>query len=163
MSMLPEGVTAKLSEENLRLVEVWWSELDAASRDEFGSLWDARSEDTAYCATIVDGKTEWHELPIELRAFPAGTHSEKENAMWKRQLGEYVNGHEVHFYLAEKTFHVCRAHACAREVGRTGVVPATFSCPFADAACPFERALDAARGPAGRRALWLVPMPRSKR
>lgn len=157
MSRPPDDLLQGLSETDRAKVEAWWHGLDEDEENEFSTLWDARAEDTTYCATVVDGRTEWHELPITLRAYPAGTASEKENALWKRQLGEYINGHEVQFFLAERRFHICRAHACARRVGETGLIPRDFVCPFADGACPFEGALDAARKDGSRRALWLVP------
>ena len=163
MATLPSAVTAGLSDEKRDVANAWWAALDEESREEFLGLWDNRAEDAAYCATIEDGKTVWHELPIQLRAYPAGTNSEKENGLWKRQLGEYVNGHEVAFFLHESVFHVCRAHACAREVGRTGVIPAGFSCPDRSATCPFESALELAAVAGQRRALVLVPVPRGAR
>jgi hypothetical protein len=160
MRELPADVLRTLTAENRKVTEAWWLGLDAAAQLEFSQLWDTRSDDTAYCATIEDGRTVWHELPITLVALHAGTESPKENAFWQRQLGEYINGHEVKFFLAQRTFHVCRAHAIAREVGRTGVIPADFACPLQEAACPFERALDCARVEGARQTLWLVPVRR---
>ncbi|WP_157068989.1 hypothetical protein [Sandaracinus amylolyticus] len=154
---LPSGVTATLSAPQRDTVEAWWADLDDDARDEFERLWDARSDDTAYYATVdARGKTEWHELPIQLRGYFVDPETHRENAMWTRDLNEYVNSHEdVSFFLVHRSFHICRAHAIAREVARTGVVPAGFACPFAHAACPFERALDGAAG----RAIWLLPVP----
>ena len=156
-SELPTGVSRDLSAPQRETVESWWRGLDEGSRHEFARLWDERSEQTAYYAVEVDGKTEWHELPIELRGYFVDPETHRENKMWKQQLCEYVNGHEVRFFLSGRTFHVCRAHAVAREVGRTGVIPRDFECPFRSAECPFASAL--AQGD-GRSAIWLLPVVR---
>jgi hypothetical protein len=156
MTDLPEGVARGLSSSQRDTVDAWWRGLDGEERREFGKLWDERSEQTAYYAVDVDGKTEWHELPIKLRGFFVDHETHRENAMWKQQLCEYVNGHEVRFFIAEKSFHVCRAHAVAREVIATGTIPHDFACPFASEQCPFAAALAASDG----RSVWLLPVLR---
>ena len=157
MTDVPEEAVRGLTPKKRAVAEAWWRELDDASRREFTTLWDARTDDTAYCATIEEGRTVWHALPLTLHGFHAGTESAKENAFWQEQLREYIDGHEVKFFLAQRTFHVCRAHAVAREVIATGIVPADFACPFANDACPFAAALDRAAEGGIRKTLWLVP------
>ena len=67
--------------------------------------------------------------------------TERENRLWTQQLAEYVNAHEeVGFFLQERHFHICRAHAAARAVIERGTIPAGFSCPRTAADCPLASA-----------------------
>ncbi|HVH46229.1 MAG TPA: hypothetical protein VM925_27995 [Labilithrix sp.] len=58
---------------------------------------------------------------------------------------EYVVNHELCFYEGKK-FHICSAHAEAREVLSAGRIPASFQCPRASTECPMRRLLDQAPG-----------------
>jgi len=99
--------------------------------------------------------TTWPDPPIALLGVASDPELAHEEAQWTRQLGEYINGHEeIGFFLQERRFHICRAHAAARRVIATGVIPAGFVCPRAAAGCPFAGA--AALVPA--RAIRLLPV-----
>ncbi|PCC75424.1 hypothetical protein SAMN02745121_03850 [Nannocystis exedens] len=143
---LPAEATRLLSRDHLAAIEAWWAGLDDAARAEFTALYDERAEDTAFYATIVDGKTEWHELPIELHGMYVDPENAPETAMWKQELCEFISNTGVQFFLVDRTFHICRAHSQAREALACGAIPAGFTCPFEQAACPFEQALAARPG-----------------
>lgn len=157
MKPLPREATRHLSREHLATIEAWWDRLDDGARAEFEQLYDERAEDTAFYATVADGKTEWHELPIELHGMYVDPENAPETAMWKQELCEFISNTGVQFFLVERTFHICRAHPQARRVLAAGVVPAEFACPFAEAACPFSQAL------AGRPGHAIVLLPRRAR
>ena len=137
----------------LAIVEAWWRDLGDAEQHEFETLWDTRTDDTALYAIEVEGKTEWHELPIHLRGHFVDREAHREDAMWKQMLCEYINSHEVKFFLEMRTFHVCRSHAKAREVLATLRIEADFTCPVDRGDCPFATASKLAGG----RAVDLVP------
>ena len=147
MPALPPSAIEHLSPDARAEVEGWWAELSGEEREEFDALWDVRGEDTAYVALVEAGRTTWQEVPVELRGRlldPADAHDE---ALWKEQLLEYVNGHpEIRFFMAEGSFHICRAHAAARRVMMSGLIPARFVCPVGDEGCPLERASRCASG-----------------
>ncbi len=129
MQTIPVGTTDGMNDAERAIVEAWWSTLGDAEQRELETQWDARTDDTALHAVEVDGKTEWHELPIHLRGhfvdreahredFGAkrrrpsldcggargGTPSQaNEDAMWKQMLCEYINSHEVKLFLEMRT------------------------------------------------------------
>lgn len=83
----------------------------------------------------------WRDQPLELIGAPVDAELAHDTALWTAQLVEYINSHEeVGFYLQERRFHICRAHAVARRVVRTGVIPADFACPRRATDCPFAAA-----------------------
>jgi hypothetical protein len=83
----------------------------------------------------------WRDQPLTLIGEPVDAELAHDTALWTTSLIEYVNSHEeVGFYLQERRFHICRAHAAARRVVCTGVIPAGFECPVRAAACPFAAA-----------------------
>lgn len=154
MQTLPAEAMTKLSLAQRAELEVWWGGLDDRARADFTAMYDERAEDTAFYATESDGRIEWHELPIELHGHFIDPEEQREHAMWKQELCDYIQAHEeLRFFLVERSFHICRAHAVARRVAATGVVPADFSCPFARGDCPFIRALAVRPG----HAIALVP------
>ncbi|MFV8752779.1 hypothetical protein ACNOYE_19720 [Nannocystaceae bacterium ST9] len=128
----------------------WWESLTPGAQTEFGRLWDSRSEDTALHGITREGEIEWHELPIELRGEIVDEQDladQADEAQAHQDLLEYICGHEeIHFFLTERSFHLCRAHARAREVVRAGWLPSGFECPLADANCPMRRVLVASAG-----------------
>jgi hypothetical protein len=73
--------------------------------------------------------------------------AEREHRMWTRDLREYVSSHEeVGFFLQERRYHICRAHAAARAVIASGTIPAAFACPLHNRACPLAGASALAGG-----------------
>ena len=83
----------------------------------------------------------WRDQPLVLIGAPVDAALAHDAALWTAQLVEYINSHEeVGFYLQERRFHICRAHAAARRVVRAGVIPAGFACPRRAADCPFAAA-----------------------
>lgn len=153
MRRIPEGATAGMNDAELAIVDAWWGGLAETEQREFETLWDSRTDDTALYAIEVDGNTEWHELPLQLRGHFVDREAHREDAMWKQMLCEYVNSHEVKFYLEHRTFHVCRSHAKAREVLATLRIEADFTCPVDRGDCPFAAASRLAKG----RAIDLAP------
>jgi hypothetical protein len=136
----------------------WRIRLPPDERDELGRLLDRRADHVFHQATVSDGCSEWHELPIVLLGQQIDVETERENRLWTQQLAEYVNAHEeVGFFLQERHFHICRAHAAARAVIERGTIPAGFSCPRAAADCPFASAGALVSGAR----VDLVPAPRA--
>ncbi len=57
----------------------------------------------------------WRDQPLVLIGAPVDAALADDAALWTAQLVEYINSHEeVGFYLQERRFHICRAHAAAR-------------------------------------------------
>jgi hypothetical protein len=91
----------------------------------------------------------WREPPFVLVATPVDAELARENEQWTAELREYVNSHEeIDFFLREYRGHICRAHADARRVIDTGVIPPGFRCPRDAASCPFASASALAAGQA---------------
>lgn len=66
----------------------------------------------------------------------------------KRDLFEYVLNHEdTPFFLEDPPpFHICRAHARARQALMRGRIEADFVCPFERKGCPMRAIVRAAGG-----------------
>jgi len=85
--------------------------------------------------------TTWPDPPIALVGIPVDPETARENTEWTAQLREYVTNHDdVSFFLHEHVGGICRAHARARQVIATGVIPVRFACPRGERACPFATA-----------------------
>lgn len=118
---LPRALGRRVPAAERSKVESWWKSLDSSAKRSLRG----RELNAA----------------IELRGRFLDPEDAVENEMWRLDLIEYINNHpELRFHLEERKFHICRAHAVAREVIRTGVVPGAFVCPVRNAACPFEAA-----------------------
>ena len=84
---------------------------------------------------------DWREAPIILVGIAVDPEAERDHALWTAQLREYVNSHEeIGFFLQERQFQICRAHAVARDVIETGLIATGFRCPRQRTTCPFARA-----------------------
>lgn len=129
--------------------------LSAAQRDEVAAWWRSLDENARHELGAAPSRSGSDEPEMVLQGRPVDPQEQAENEQWTAQLREYVNGHEVPFFMEEKRFHICRAHRIAREVTETGVLPAAFSCPLEQAACPFAAALSLHPGCA----VHLVPVP----
>jgi hypothetical protein len=154
----PTDLLAPLSAGARERAAAWWANLTPTARVEFVQLWDARTDDTALYGTCEDGQLVWHELPIELRGTIVDVDDDDDHQAQKQQLLEYIGNHEdVQFFLVERRLHICRAHAAARAVISTGMLPADFVCPAAAGACPMASILAASGG----RAVRLTPALRA--
>lgn len=138
----PKRLVRKLSLAQRDVVVAWWRSLDESARRELGAV---RSRPGA------------QEPELVLAGRPVDPLEQAENEQWTAQLCEYVNSHDVPFFLEEQRFHICRAHAAARKVAETGVLPADFSCPLRQSTCPF----DAARSLHPGCSIHLVPVPQA--
>ncbi|MFK7987058.1 MAG: hypothetical protein AB8I08_13620 [Sandaracinaceae bacterium] len=128
-------------------VEDWWSRLDPAIERELTELTAPEWDDV----TLQRVGARWEALPLRVVAQFADPEDERDHERAIRDLTEYINGHPNRpFYLRQRTFHICRAHARARRVIAEGWIPAGFRCPIACAACPFVSALSTHPGKALR-------------
>ncbi|GAB5549606.1 MAG: hypothetical protein RLO52_20355 [Sandaracinaceae bacterium] len=126
-------------------VKRWWESLDDDAREALRALDDPRRDDVALAWDEERGAFE--ALPIEVVGRFVDPEDARDDALARQQLLEYVNAHpELEFFLRERRFHICRAHAAARSVLRSGVIPAGFECPLRERSCPFERALAQGEG-----------------
>lgn len=83
----------------------------------------------------------WRSHPLTLIAVAVDSEQARDAEQWTTELIEYINSHEeVGFNLQERRFHICRAHAAARRVIHTGVIPAAFACPRGEPSCPYAGA-----------------------
>lgn len=139
---LPKRLVRNLSEAQRDEVTAWWRSLDEKARREL---------------TAAPSRSGPDGPEVVLQGRPVDPLEQAENELWTAQLREYVNSHDVPFFMGERRFHICRAHRTAQQVAETGVLPAAFSCPFGRAACPFAAALSLHPG----RAVHLVPAPSS--
>lgn len=147
MDTPPPEMLEGLDDAERHRTTTWWSTLNAEAKAEFVQLWDARADDTALYGTTVDGRLTWHELPIELRGALIDEENDREHKELKSQLREYISNHEdIQFFLVDKRFHICSAHAAARAVIRDGVLPRSFVCPVNPATCPMHNILQACPG-----------------
>ncbi|MGE0548794.1 MAG: hypothetical protein AB7O24_23960 [Kofleriaceae bacterium] len=145
--MLPAALAQGIAESARERTEAWWMSLPEGIRAELVQLCDERAEATGWYGSVVDGELHWHELPIELRGALVDEENDPEHRMFKQQLLEYISNHEeVQFFLADGSFHICRAHPAARAVICSGLLPARFECPIADQACPMRTIIAAAGG-----------------
>lgn len=74
---------------------------------------------------------------------------------WRNHF-EYFLEHDGVGFFAEETrvFHICRRHAAARDVVRSGILRPGFQCPLGRAgACPMQRV-----GAASGRAVRFTPI-----
>jgi hypothetical protein len=150
----PDDLLAPLNDEERARTTAWWSTLNDDAQLEFARMWDERADDTALFGTCADGDITWHEIPIELRGALIDEENDIEHKQAKQQLLEYIANHEeIHFFLVDRQFHICRAHPVARDVIRAGHLPADFVCPVDEASCPMRTILAACPG----RSVRLVP------
>jgi len=144
---LPPSLLDSIDAASQPEVEQWWGMLPDAARRDFVGMWDARAEDAAWAGYLEGERLVWQELPIELVGELVDDGAEFEHEQLKQELLEYINNHEeVQFFLLDRSFHICRAHAMAREVIEEGVLPADFVCPLGNAACPMRTILLHAQG-----------------
>lgn len=157
MHPIPEQLLHDLTEEDCTKTLDWWTTLHPETQLEFAQCWDQRSDDTALHGISRDGKIEWHPLPIELRGRIVDDDDRIDDRLARQELLEYINGHEIQFFLVDRGFHICRAHAGARACLRAGLIPKHFVCERESADCPMRAILAHTKG----RSVELVPiMPR---
>lgn len=107
----------------------WWASLGEETRSELAGRWRA--------LPLAGSRERRLEVP------PVPEPLEPD---WNQELYEYVVAHDVKFHLGPRPFHICRAHAAAREALREGRIPATFGCPLDRSDCPMRALIDAAGG-----------------
>jgi hypothetical protein len=121
--------TSRIDQRAREALATWQRQLTPAVRAELRHLGPRSPSEVTLVAHPVDGELE------------------REHRMWTRDLRDYVNSHEeVGFFLQERRYHICRAHAAARTVIATGTISAAFQCPLRDRACPFAGASERAGG-----------------
>jgi len=141
---LPDDLVDNATPEQALAAEQWWEELSARTRADFSLMWDQRAEDSALYGFVDGDELVWRELPLEL----VGEFIEPDSAPFshdelQQQLLEFVNNHEeIEFFIVERKFHICRAHAAARQIVVDGILPADFSCPLSSGDCPMRRLLE---------------------
>ncbi|MCA9617186.1 MAG: hypothetical protein KC586_30705 [Myxococcales bacterium] len=124
-----------------RAAERWWAALTPRERKELRRFYggDGLSDRRAWVA--------FRALRLELGGIAADPASVDDAALHHEALYEYWGANpELTFSLEERQFHICHAHAGAREVWRRGVIPSAFRCPRRDDACPFVQAAACANG-----------------
>ena len=142
MEMMPGSLLESLDVSQRLEAEAWGSLLPDTARRDFTGMWDQRAEDTAWAGYLDGEHPVWQELPIELVGELTDDDANFEHEELKQSLLEYINNHEeVQFFLVERSFHICRAHAAARKVLRQGYLPAGFTCPLGDSDCPMRAIL----------------------
>jgi hypothetical protein len=145
-SAVPPALVGSVGETEHGKLESWWDGLDETSRNAITELCSGGGD--------IALERDWFGVSIELHGRFIDPEDALEQEMWTEDLIEYINNRpEMRFHLEERRFHICRAHAAAREIVRTGVIHGHFTCPAANDACPFEAASDLGDG----RALVLVP------
>jgi hypothetical protein len=154
----PAALLAGQSEAERQRTAVWWRTIDAESQAEFLQAFDSRADRTDFYGLVEDGKIRWHELPIELRGALSDDENDVEHRQFKQQLLEYISKHEdVQFFLVDRKLHICRAHPAARAAIQSGVIPAAFVCPLADADCPMRHIIDHCGGRSVRLSPVVLP------
>ena len=140
---LPDDLVDNATPAQALAAEQWWEGLSARTRADFSLMWDQRAEDSALYGFVDGDELVWRELPLEL----VGEFIEPDSAPFshdelQQQLLEFVNNHEeIEFFIVERKFHICRAHAAARQIVADGILPADFSCPLSSDDCPMRRLL----------------------
>lgn len=115
------------------LVSRWWGSLSPEQRAECRALWRE---------TAAQGRSP---VVVQLEVVEAHDETEQHDD-WRNHFEYFLQHDGVGFFAEEpRVFHICRRHATARAVVRSGVLPAGFSCPLGRAgACPLRRIGDAA-------------------
>lgn len=148
---LPLLLHDALADGGIKDVDLWWGELDDASRAELIRLWES-------CADSYFGAGHVHDQPMRMRVVAAPIDSEGDTfeGFWSHDFYDYLVAHEV-CYPQQKTFHVCTAQCAARRAVEAGIIPRDFECPVADAACLMKRALQISGGRSLRLSLTFAP------
>lgn len=142
MLPIPHALLADLPAEEQTAARQWWATLTPQQQLDFTLSWDQRADDGAWFGAVSDGVLEWHPLPVELVGEFVDPVNDADHHLFKQQLLEYVSNHEdIQFFMVDGALHICRAHPAARGVIRAGRLPADFTCPNADDACPMRRLL----------------------
>lgn len=110
------------------LVSRWWGSLSAEERAECRALWQE---------TAAQGRAP---VLVQLEVVEADDETEQHDD-WRNHFEYFLEHDGVGFFAEEpRVFHICRRHAAARAVVRTGILPAGFSCPLRRAgACPLRQ------------------------
>lgn len=136
----PVGVVDRLSARNVARLHRWWSRLETTERRSFVEAWAADD-------TIASEHDPALTVLLEPRFIDAGSREvqedRNEDRVARRALLDWVVAHpEYRWGLAERSFHICRAHRHARDTVRVGFIPANFRCPLKRRRCPMRRLLE---------------------
>ena len=127
----PRMLTDRLSRTQTADVARWWAALPGAQRRGLRRLF--RKDDARPAMRVVGRFVD----PRERR-----DHADQPN----HDFYEYLVNHELS--LADgRTYHICSAHAEARDALVSGELPAAFRCPLARGDCLMRVVLDAAPAP----------------
>jgi hypothetical protein len=145
---IPQQLLSGLSVKQARAVRSFWRGLDEAARIELDLLYDERADSCAYLHTGDPGeKATWQKLAVRVEGrLVTRQDDESKDTFPNIDFYEYLVNHEIYLKEFHHLFHVCSAHEHARATLRKGLIPASFSCPFAKTECPMLRLLGTAPG-----------------
>ena len=129
---MPELFRETLESSHLLDVDGWWSEIDD----------NARAEAIAFWNTVASE----HITGFHIQASVAiNEDSDPADGYWNNEFYDYLINHEVRWF-EERTYHICRATACAESCVRHGRIPCDFKCPISSTECFMTAILAHARG-----------------
>jgi hypothetical protein len=145
---IPQQLLEGLSIEQARAVRRFWRGLDDAVQGELDLLYDERADSCVYLNTGAPGeKPSWQKLAIRVEGrLVARQDLEPKDTFPNIDFYEYLVNHEIYLVDIDHVFHICSAHEHARATLRAGLIPASFSCPFAKSECPMRSLLGLAPG-----------------
>lgn len=153
MVQLPVQLLAQLQPVEKSNVETWWLKLRAEKQQELAQLFAQEKKEHSIAGAAHSGS-----IFIEFTASAVGEPDPPTpDEVWLDELIDLYEYYEDRGILPIRTIHVrgtCTAHPVAREILRNGKIPASFSCPAGNAACPNKRMSKTCAGAEAR--LYLV-------
>ena len=157
-------MNASLSETELQKTEAWWKQLSEAKQAEIQQMYDVESNKF--------NKDREEEEGLELVPIAVyGEFVEEQNSKrrewinndyWRQGFVEYVMNQDDRDHMkvflsgGQRRFHfggTCMAHPKAKKALKNGFIPANYTCPYQDKACPMRKLLSVQPG----KSLRLLP------
>ena len=136
-----------MKEAELQKTEDWWNQLSEEEQVEINQLYDVEQGDRAAEENGVEL------VPIAVYGeFVEEEDSKRRewlnNDYWRQGFVEYLinheHAHDVQVMFSGRVWHLggtCREHPKALKTLKDGFIPANYTCPLKDKACPMRKLL----------------------
>ena len=157
-------MNASLSKAELQQTEAWWSQLSEAKQVEIMQLYDVESKQNVKDREEDEG-LEFVPIAVYAEFVEEQDSKRREwinNDYWRQGFVEYVMNQDDRDHMkvflsgGQRLFHVggvCMAHPKAKKALKHGFIPASYTCPYQDKACPMRKLLSVQPG----KSLRLLP------
>lgn len=149
-----------MNDTELQQTEAWWNQLSEAKRAEIQQMYDVESKNKFINDREEDEGLELVSIAVYGEFVEEEIRNNREwsdNELWRKGFLEYLHNHEISITGAwGRHFHMggtCQAHPKAKKALKRGFIPANYTCPYQDKACPMRKLLSVQPG----KSLRLLP------